>query len=80
MAIIIDDSKPHQFNRNSLIDATNCLGNRLVALLLDYSLLVTVYLLIALNVDTDFVYWVPVYFIFVFLAESIFKGIIIQPV
>jgi len=75
MAIIIDNSKPDQINRDSLIEATNCIANRALAAWLDYGILFVIGFVTALVVVTQYAFLFPIYIIFACLYFPVLEGI-----
>jgi len=77
MAIVIDESNHNYINRDALIDATNCIGNRYLAFWLDYALLILIFFPIALFIETDpnFAFLYPIFILFACLYFPVLEGI-----
>jgi uncharacterized RDD family membrane protein YckC len=77
MAIVIDESNHNYINRDELIEATNCVGNRYLAFWLDYALLFLIFFPITLIIEIapNFAFLLPVFILFACLYFPVFEGI-----
>jgi len=75
MAIIIDESKPNQISRTLLIEGTNCLGNRLLAIWLDYILIALICLFAGMFIETELWFLFPFCLILACLYFPLLEGI-----